>query len=68
MRQMQGSYLSTLVAETPGATVLILLHRPSGTTWWYLPKEGETREVASGQPKPLPDRDRKVFQLLGTLP
>lgn len=68
MRQMQGSYLQTLIDESPGEAVLILLHRPSGQTWWYVTATEEAREVASGLTKPLPDRDAKVFQLLGTLP
>lgn len=68
MRQMAGSYLKTIQDESPGATVLILLHRPSGATWWLVTATGEAKEVASGLTKPLPDGDKKVWQLLGVLP
>lgn len=64
---MQGSYLKTLVDENPGNDILILLHRPSGDTLWYLPKTGETRDVTSGKTITMPDREKKVFQLLGTI-
>lgn len=68
MRQMQGLWLQTIITENPGAGVLILRHRPSSKVWWYVPATDEARYVEDGSIRPLPDRDKQIWQLLGTLP